>query len=76
MIKWTAPRSWTVRSCAVLLTPQRPAAAAEDSFTRLDIVYAVGHIQRACVNGLHGFRGGHMGIGPQDMFYVSVEALD
>ena len=76
MMKGTAPRSWTVRSCAVLLTPQRPAVAAEDSFTRLDIVYAVGHIQRACVNGLHGFRGGHMGIGPQDMFYVSVEALD
>ena len=68
MVTWTAPRSWSVRSCAVLLNPQRQAVGAEDSFTRLDIVYAVSHIQRACVNAGHGFRGGHIGIGPQDMF--------
>ena len=75
MVTWTAPRSWTVQSCAVLLTPQRPAITAEDTFTRLDIVYAVSHIQRACINSMHGFRGGHIGIGPKDMFYVSVEAI-
>ncbi len=65
--------SWSVRSCALLLEPDRPMA--EDVFLRLDIVTAVSRIQQDCVNEEHGFRGGHVGIGSLEYFHVSVEAL-
>lgn len=62
-----------MRSCALLLVPERPSA--KDVFFRLDIVYAVSNIQQQCVNEAHGFRGGHMAIGPLKNFHVSVEAI-
>ena len=60
-------------SCALLLVPDRPSA--EDVFFRLDIVYAATSIQQQCVNKENGYRGGHRGIGPLNIFHVSVEAL-
>ena len=60
-------------TCALLLVPDRPNA--EDVFFRLDIVYAATSIQQQCVNEEHGYRGGHRGIGPLNIFHVSVEAL-
>lgn len=72
-VTWSEARSWAVRSCAILLVPERPGA--EDVFFRLDVVYAITAIQQQCVNEAHRFRGGHRGIGPLNEFHVSVEAL-
>ena len=71
-VSWSGPRSWTSGTCALLLVPLRPTA--EDVFFRLDVVYAVSSIQQQCVNEAHGYRGGHMEVGPLNNFHVSVEA--
>lgn len=71
-VTWSESRSWVSGSCALLLVSDRPAA--EDVFSRLDIVSAVTLIQNKCINSEYGFRGGYTGIGLLNEFHVSVEA--
>ena len=77
-VVWTSQRQWHYRTCSILLIPNDPGVSdtfqnAQDTFSRLDIARVAKEIKVACINEEHGFRGGVKDIGPQRVFYLSVE---